>query len=80
MNTTRHRTVRALANAMVGFIRIAPKKALAAQAPEELSLADRLDRALELLLWNLRPVRSPEELAHLYAATYTDHSEGEPIR
>jgi hypothetical protein len=77
--TTRHRTIRALANAMTGFIRIAPKKALAAHSNEE-DLRDRLDRALELLVWNIPAPRSTEELAYLYAATYTDPTEGEPIR
>ena len=74
MNTTRYRTLRALTNAMTGFIRIAPTKALAAQ-----NAADRLDRALELLVWNIPRVNT-EELAHRYAATYTDETEGEPIR
>lgn len=63
MNTTRYRTVRALTGAIVAIIRIAPTKALAAHS---------------LPLEDFSPLRTLDEKAHLYAATYIDHSEGEP--
>lgn len=64
MNTTRYRTLRSLTGAIISVVKVNPTKALAAHTNLE----------------DLRPLRTPAELAHLYAATYTDHSEGEPIR